>query len=178
MEAGAPLFTVVDPSVVWLRVNVPAAQAANVSRSAGAEFRVEGSERVYEARRVVSVGSVIDSLSRTVPVLLEVANPDASLKIGANARVAVRTGLRESGVVIPATALLDEDGRPVVYVQPEGEAFEKRELTLGGREGGPQGDRVLVRAGVKAGERVVTGAAYQVRLASLSTSVPAHGHEH
>ena len=26
--------------------------------------------------------------------------------------------------------------------------------------------------------RVVTGAAYQVRLASLSTSVPAHGHEH
>jgi cobalt-zinc-cadmium efflux system membrane fusion protein len=35
-----------------------------------------------------------------------------------------------------------------------------------------------VRSGVEAGERVVTGAAYQVRLASLSTSVPAHGHEH
>jgi membrane fusion protein, heavy metal efflux system len=174
VEAGAPLFTVVDPSVVWLRVNVPAAQAANVSRSAGAEFRVEGSDRVYQARRVVSVGSVIDSLSRTVPVLLEVANPDGSLKVGANARVAVRTGLRESGVVIPAAAVLDEDGRPIVYVQPEGEAFEKREVTVGGREG----DRVLVRAGLKPGERVVTGAAYQVRLASLSTAVPAHGHEH
>ena len=174
VDAGAPLFTVVDPSVVWLRVNVPAAQAANVSRAAGAEFRVEGADRMYTARRVVSVGSVIDSLSRTVPVLLEVANPDGSLKIGANARVAVRTGLRQSGVVIPASALLDEDGRPVVYVQPEGEAFAKREVTLGGREG----ERVLVTAGVKAGERVVTGAAYQVRLASLSTSVPAHGHEH
>lgn len=178
VDAGAPLFTVVDPSVVWLRVNVPAAQAANVSRSARAEFRVEGSDRVYVARRVVSIGSVIDSLSRTVPVLLEVANPDGSLKIAAHARVAVGTGLRESGVVIPASALLDEDGRPVVYVQPEGEAFEKREITLGGREGGPQGDRVLVRAGLKAGERVVTGAAYQVRLASLSTAVPVHGHEH
>lgn len=174
VEAGAPLFTVVDPSVVWLRVNVPAAQAANVSPSAGAEFRVEGSERLYEARRVVSVGSVIDSLSRTVPVLLKVANPDGSLKVGANARVSVRTGRRESGVVISASALLDEDGRPVVYVQPEGEAFEKREITVGGRDG----DRVLVKSGVKAAERVVTGAAYQVRLASLSTSVPAHGHEH
>jgi hypothetical protein len=31
---------------------------------------------------------------------------------------------------------------------------------------------------VSAGERIVTGSAYQVRLASLSTSVPAHGHEH
>ena len=63
---------------------------------------------------------------------------------------------------------------PIAYVQPEGERFEKRELTLGGREG----DRTLVLAGIKAGERVVTGAAYQVRLASLSTGVPAHGHEH
>jgi membrane fusion protein, heavy metal efflux system len=123
---------------------------------------------------VVSVGGVIDSLSRTVPVLLEVANPDGSLKVGANARVAVRTGLRESGVVIPAAAVLDEDGRPIAYVQAEGESFEKRELVVGGRDG----DRVLVRSGLKAGDRVVTGAAYQVRLASLSTAVPAHGHEH
>ena len=174
VEAGAPLFTVVDASVVWLRVNVPAAQAASVSRTAGVEFRVEGSPRTYVARRVVSVGTVIDSLSRTVPVLFEVGNPDASLKVGANASVAVRTGLRQAGVVVPSTAVLEEDGRPIAYVQPDGEAFEKRELSLGGRDG----DRVLVRAGIKAGERVVTGAPYQVRLASLSTSVPAHGHEH
>jgi hypothetical protein len=32
--------------------------------------------------------------------------------------------------------------------------------------------------GVRAGERVVTGAPYQVRLASLSTAVPAEGHAH
>lgn len=174
VEAGASLFTIVDPSVVWLRVNVPAALAASVSRSAGADFQVEGTNRRYVARRIVSVGSVIDSLSRTVPVLFEVQNADGSLKVGANARVAVRTGERASGVTIPASAVLDEDGRDIAYVQPEGERFEKRELMVGGRDG----DRVLVRSGITAGERVVHGAAYQVRLASLSTSVPAHGHEH
>jgi len=174
VEAGAPLFTIVDASAVWLRVNVPAAQAPNVSRSSGVEFQVEGSPRTYAARRVVSVGSVIDSLSRTVPVLFEVANPDGSLKVGANARVAVRTGQRERGVTIPASALLDEDGRAIAYVQPEGESFVKRELTIAGREG----NRVLVRTGIAAGERVVIGAAYQIRLASLSTSVPAEGHAH
>ena len=62
----------------------------------------------------------------------------------------------------------------VAYVQTEGERFEKRELALGGTSG----DRTLVRSGITPGERVVAGAAYQVRLASLSTSVPAHGHEH
>jgi|JI10StandDraft_1071094.scaffolds.fasta_scaffold01632_18 cobalt-zinc-cadmium efflux system membrane fusion protein len=174
VEGGAPLFTIVDPSVVWLRVNVPAAMAPQVSRSAGVDFEVEGSTRRYTARRVVSIGSVIDSMSRTVPVLFEVANGDGSIKVGANARVAVRTGQRERGVAIAAAAVLEEDGRPIAFVQPEGETFERRELVVVGREG----DVILVRAGVKAGERVVTGAAYQVRLASLSTSVPAHGHEH
>jgi len=174
VEAGAPLFTVVDPSVVWLAVNVPAARAAEVGRSSGAEFTLEGSARRYAARRTVSVGGVIDSLSRTVPVLYEVPNPDGSIKVGATARVWVRTGDRADGVVIPTSAVLDEDGRPVAYVQADGERFEKRELTVAASEG----DRTLVTAGVKPGERVVTGAAYQVRLASLSTAVPAHGHEH
>jgi len=174
VDAGAPLFTIVDPSVVWLAVNVPAAHAADVGRSSGAEFTLEGSDRRYEARRTVSVGSVIDSLSRTVPVLYEVPNPDGSIKVGATARVSVRTGERAEGVVIPTSAVLDEDGRPVAYVQPEGERFEKRELTVAGTEG----DRTVVTAGINPGERVVTGAAYQVRLASLSTAVPAHGHEH
>src|SRR5688572_25790249 len=171
VEAGAPLFTVVDPSVVWLSVNVPAAQASLVGGSSGATFELEGATRRYETRRVVSIGSVIDSLSRTLPVIYEVANADGSAKVGATARVRVRTGASQQGVVVPASAVLDEDGRPIVYVQPEGETFEKRSVRIGGQDG----DRVLVLAGLEPGERVVTGAAYQVRLASMSTAAPAHG---
>jgi len=164
----------VDPSTVWLEVNVPADDAASVGRSAPATFRVTGDSVPRATRRLISQGAVIDSLSRTVPVIYEVANVDGSLKIGANVRVSVGTGRPVDGVVIPASAVLEEDGRPIAYVQPEGEAFEKRELSLGGADG----THTLVRSGIKAGERVVTGAAYQVRLASLSTAVPAHGHEH
>ena len=174
VEAGAQLFTIVDPSVVWLRVNVPAAQSARVTQTAAAEFSVDGSDRRFATRRTISAGSIIDSLSRTVPLLFEVANGDGMLKVGATAKVTVATGVRESGVTIPYTAVLDEDGRAIAYVQPEGERFEKRMLTLGGR----QGERVIVLSGVKAGEHVVSGSAYQVRLASLSTSVPSVGHEH
>jgi cobalt-zinc-cadmium efflux system membrane fusion protein len=174
VDAGTELFTVVDPSVVWVEANVPAAEAARVSAKSAATFRVPGSDAGRSVRRTVSVGSVIDSVSRTVPVIYEVANPDGMLKVGMNAQVAVGTGRDVEGVVIPSSAVLDEDGRPVVYVQPGGERFEKRAVEIGGTSG----DRTLVRSGVEAGERVVTGAAYQVRLASLSTSVPAHGHEH
>jgi membrane fusion protein, heavy metal efflux system len=145
-----------------------------VNAGSRATFQVPGSEADLPVSRTISMGSVIDSVSRTVPVIYEVNNAGGTLKIGMHAQVAVGTGRRVAGVVIPTSAVLDEDGRPVVYVQPEGERFEKREVQLGGSSGG----RTTVLSGVKAGERVVTGAAYQVRLASLSTSVPAHGHEH
>ncbi len=174
VEAGTPLFTVLDPSVVWLTANVPAADAARIGRGSGATFRLDNNDRLYEATRMVSAGSVIDSLSRTVPVIYEVRNGDNSIKVGATARVGVRTGARQTGVVIPSSAVLDEDGQPVVYVQVHGEAFEKRALTLGGAEGG----RTLVLSGLRVGEYVVSGAPYQVRLASLSTAVPAEGHAH
>jgi RND family efflux transporter MFP subunit len=174
VPAGAPLFTIVDASVVWLTVHVPANVASRVSASAAAEFTVEGSTRRFQAARTVSVGSVIDSATRTVPVIYEVRNTDGALKVGAIARVELRTGERVRGVSIPATAVLDEDGRAVVYVQRDGERFEKRPVTVSTIASG----RALISAGLRAGERVVSGAAYQIRLASLSTAVPTHGHEH
>lgn len=174
VEAGSPLFTIVDVSTLWLRAHVPAAQSGMISNVGGATFRVEGSASQHDVRRMISSGAMIDPISRTIPVLYEVPNPSNSIRIGSVARVLLKTGKRVEGVLIPSSAVLDEDGRAIAYVQVEGERFEKRELTVVGTDKG----RTVVTAGIKAGERVVTGAAYQVRLASLSTSVPAHGHEH
>lgn len=174
VDAGTVLFTVVDASVVWLTANVAASMATQIGRGSGATFMIDGDDRWRDARAVISIGSIIDPVTRTLPVIYQVPNPDGRIRIGALAAVTVRTGTQESGVVVPASAIIEENGRPVIFVQKEGETFEKRAVQLGPRTS----DRVLVRVGVSAGERIVTGSAYQVRLASLSTSVPVHGHEH
>jgi multidrug efflux pump subunit AcrA (membrane-fusion protein) len=75
---------------------------------------------------------------------------------------------------VPASAVVDDAGRPIVFVQRAGETFERRAVTLGPRAG----DLVQIVEGVRSGERVVAKGAYLVRLASLSTTVPAHGHVH
>jgi cobalt-zinc-cadmium efflux system membrane fusion protein len=174
VEAGTSLFTVVDPSVVWLTVNVPAFAAAGVSRNSMATFTTEGAPEAHAARRIVSVGSVIDPVSRTLPIIYEVTNPTGVIKVGANARALVRTAGQREGVIIPTSAIIDDNGKPVVYVQVEGETFERRDVVVIGRDG----NLSLLLSGVQRGERVVSGAPYQVRLASLSTAVPAQGHAH
>jgi RND family efflux transporter MFP subunit len=173
VEAGVPLFTIVDPAVAWLRVQIPAAQAGALT-SAPASFTVEGSDQVYRATRLVSVGSVLDPRTRTVPAVYEVRQPGGLFTFGQLGRAAVPVGGTDSGVAIPNESVLDDNGTPVAYVQTGGETFERRVLTLGASDG----LHTHVQAGIRPGEMVVTVGAYQVRLASLSSSEFAGGHTH
>ncbi|MBK6819498.1 MAG: hypothetical protein IPG85_07825 [Bacteroidetes bacterium] len=76
--------------------------------------------------------------------------------------------------MIPATALIEEQGIFYVYVQTEGESFQKRELKLGANDG----IKVQVLSGLEENERVVTKGGYQIKLSQASGTMPAHGHEH
>ena len=85
VEAGTHAFTVVNPETLWFVARVPARYAEEASDVRGAWFTVEGTSRVHTARRVVSVGSVIDPESRTLPIRLAVPEPRPGAQ-GGNAR--------------------------------------------------------------------------------------------
>ena len=173
--AGTHAFTVINPATLWFVARVPARYAAALGDLGGAWFTVEGTERVHTAGRLVSVGSVIDRDSRTLPVRFAVANPDRALKVGMLAHGHLLVGDPVEGVAVPATAVQDEDGLPVVYVKVGGEAFLRRVVELGPSDG----SWTIITAGVAAGEQVVTTGAYQVKLASLGDAeISDHGHPH
>jgi membrane fusion protein, heavy metal efflux system len=174
VEAGAPLFVVVDASTVWLRVQLPAAAASALSREPTPTFTVDGLDRPFETTRTVSVGSVLDPQTRTVPAVFEAPNPGGMLRIGQFARAAVPLVGTVTGVAIPNSAVVDDSGTPVAYVQTGGESFDRRVLTLGDRDV----THTVVTSGIAPGERVVTTGAYQVRLASLSGGDFSGGHSH
>jgi membrane fusion protein, heavy metal efflux system len=174
VEAGQPLFVVVDAATVWLRVQLPAAAASALASEPTPTFTIEGIDRSFETSRLVSVGSVLDPQSRTIPAVFEAPNPAGMLRIGQFARAIVPVGGAVTGVAIPSGAIVDDNGTPVAYVQTGGESFERRVLTLGERDG----THTVVTAGIRPGEMVVTTGAYQVRLASLSGGDFAGGHSH
>jgi cobalt-zinc-cadmium efflux system membrane fusion protein len=173
VTAGVSLFTVVDPSTAWLRVQLPVARLDALAQQ-GAHFTVEGSERVHLASRLLSIGTVVDPRTRTVPVVYEVNDAAGRFTFGQIAEAAVPLDRVEAGVALPEAAVLDDNGTPVAYVQTGGEEFERRVLTLGPSDG----ERVIARSGVALGEMVVVAGAYQVRLASLSGNEFAGGHAH
>lgn len=174
VAAGAALYTVVNLATAWLRVHLPVSSVGALA-PAPARFTVEGSGEGLIASRRLSVGTVVDPRTRTVPVVYEVTGAAAArVTFGQIATAFVPLDGLEQGVVVPMSAVLDENGTAVVYVQSGGEEFERRVVTLGPTDGA----RVLVRQGVGAGEMVVTIGAYQVRLASLSGNEFAGGHAH
>lgn len=142
----------------------------------GASFTVDGFDGAFSVDgdngRLIAVGGVVDAATRTVPVIFEFANPENSLRLGMTAKARIFAGAGKESVLIPASAVQDESGTQVVYVQTGGESFERQIVQTGARDG----DRVAILSGVEPGQRVVSQGAYLIRL-STSKSGPA-GHAH
>ena len=109
--------------------------------------------------RVREVGALADAASRTFAVKVTVLDaPPGLLALGMTATVDFGGG--GSVAAIPATALTDQDGRPAVWVlDPATRHAALRPVEVAGY--GADG-AVLVRAGLAAGEQVVTAGLAQI----------------
>jgi RND family efflux transporter MFP subunit len=174
VRAGDVLFRIVDTESVYVAANVPEAELIRLRQVSGAELLVPNGPAAKPLGRQISVGRMIDPQSRTVPILYEMNNAGRELAIGQAVQIRLFTSANTKAPAIRESAVVDDAGRPVVFVQVAGEAFARRPVTLGNR----QGEYIQVASGVQPGERVVTKGAYLIRLSSMSSQIPAHGHVH
>ncbi len=173
VEADEPLMRIVDPERVHVVGAVPEAQAAGLDRARGAEL-LRGDELLLELGPPLAVIPVIDPVARTAEIRFALDNRGPGLPLGQAAKLRLLLGDEALATCVPESAVVDDGGRSVVFVQTGGESFERRPVRLGN----PDGGFVEVLAGVEPGERVVSRGAYLVRLAAMSTQIPAHGHVH
>ena len=174
LEEGDGLIEVVAVDVVYVVGEIPESVAAALSRPSGAEVIVPGIEDPIQAGRLISVTNFVDPQTRTVKVIYELTNRERRLAVGQAVSLRLFGQDQTEGPAIVESAVVDDSGSPVVYVQTGGESFERRDVTLSDRRAG----KVLVTDGVSPGERVVIQGGYLIRLASMSTQAPAHGHAH
>lgn len=176
VAAGETLGRVVRSGPVWLELDLPTRAARSLAAAGAAglvtELLEEPPSRLpAEAVRLVSIAPEVDPAKGTVTALLEVDAP--GLVLGTTLHAEVLLATEREGVVVPATAVVDDGGVPVVYLQLSGERFVRQEVEVVTR----QGDRVLVD-GLVPGQRLVTLGGEAIRRAGLMSSGAAEGHVH
>jgi len=159
VELGSSLFRLADPSMLWaaLRIqekDVGAAKAgAEVVLTAhalpGEEFR----------GRLVLVGDVVDSATRTVEGRVEVANAAGRLRPGMYIEGTAAAGGERPALVVPEASVQDDDGRPIVFVRTGERTFTRRAVKAGPRFAGT----VEILEGLAAGEPVVTSGSFLLK---------------
>jgi RND family efflux transporter MFP subunit len=174
VESGTVLFRIVDIDTLFVSGVVPESELSRLRGLSGAELEMPDTGQMRPANRLVAIGRLVDAETRTVPVTYEIDNRDHRLAV--NQTVFLRLLLTPTGMMpaIPESAIIDDAGRPVVFVQKGGETFLRRPVKLGVHNSG----MVQVLEGISAGDRVVTRGAYLIRLSTMSSAVPAHGHVH
>ncbi len=173
-EVGKVLFRIVDINTLHVSGVVAESDYPKLRQLSGAEIEMPGSGALRAAGKLIGVGHVVDAATRTVPVVYEIDNRDHFLAVNQTVFLRLLLTAADRKPAIPEAAIIDDAGRPVVFVQRSGETFLRRPVKTGVRSGG----FVQILSGVEAGDRVVTRGAYLIRLSTMSSAVPAHGHVH
>ena len=148
LAAGAHVVKLVQTDPLRLRLEIPERDAAAVRSGQRVRLTVEGDTNVYSG--VISrVSPAIDDSSRMLLAEADVRN-EGALRPGLFARTQIVTRERDSGLAVPANALVTFAGLEKVVAINDGKASER--IVATGRRGP---DWVEITGGLKAGERVV-----------------------
>ena len=145
----AVLFTVPEVEVAALR------QAIAEARSAGQRLQVKAldrsEQRVIAQGHLVTLDNQIDTATGTLRVKAEFANHDETLFPNQFVNVRLRLQSVENALTIPVDAVQRGAEGDYVYIVDSDSKALIRPVTLGVSDG----ERVAIRDGLQAGERVV-----------------------
>jgi RND family efflux transporter MFP subunit len=178
VAAGTVLGRLVKPSPLWLEV---ALRPEVTPRLKGGLFgvnvrRASVPEPLQFARgevRLVAVAPQVDPQTAALATTIQVQADASDLPIGTAVEAEILLDGERRGVVIPHSALVDDAGVTVAYVQDSGETFSRREVGVIAR----QGTQALV-TGLQPGDRLATRGGAAIRRSSLLSSGAPEGHVH
>lgn len=130
-------------------------------------FLLSFGDEIYPYPAAVSViDRAVDAQTGTLKTRLVVNNPKHALKGGMNTIVRVKATTGATSVLIPYKAITEQLGEFFVYVVGDSSKVTQRKVQLGRQIGA----NVVIKDGVKEGEKVVTQGSQNLREGSLITT--------
>jgi cobalt-zinc-cadmium efflux system membrane fusion protein len=149
---GTPVFTIADPSSVWLLANVREADSGSVRLGQVMVVHVPAyPEREFKAR-VTYVAALVDPVTHRLPVRAEIDNRDLALKPEMFANFRIQTSAATESPAVPEAAVVYEGDAAHVWVLEREGLLAYRAIRVGRRSDG----LLEVIEGLKPDERIVT----------------------
>jgi membrane fusion protein (multidrug efflux system) len=149
VSTNTPLFRISDFTPLLCPIQVPERDLPRLRSGQRAYLTVEAYPDAPFPAQVLRISPVVEAGTGTIKVTLDV-DAQGQLRPGMFARVFLETDVHSDTLVMPKAALSLESIGDTVYVI-DGEAVDRREVSLGFQEG----DHVEALSGVEAGELVV-----------------------
>lgn len=176
VDVGQKLGVVSQNRRLILKAEVSQKYYNDLRSISTANFKIPYNNELYSLNnlngRLLSIGKASDANSAFIPVTFEFDNK-GNIPQGIFVEVYLISSPINNAIVIPLTALVEEQGSYYVYIQIDAEGYMKREVKLGANDG----NNVRILSGLQAGETIVSKGAQLVRAAAASGTIP-HGHSH
>lgn len=185
LERSVVLGQMIDPEHVafrigelgnlWLVAHAFERDAVRIVAGASARVTLAAFPGQTFNGRVTNVGRQVEAESRTIPVRVELANPQGSLRPGMSASAFLQVSTADQPVVtVPVAALQRVRDQWVVFVPKSERTFEIRPV---GRGRDLQGE-VEVLSGLQPGETVVVDGAFLLKAEAEKAEGGGDHHDH
>lgn len=175
VEAGQPIANISKNIKLTLRADLPEKYFPQLKNISSANFRQSGSDIVVSLAEfggsLTSGSKMTTAQNGYFPIYFTFNNAGAIP--GSYVEVYLKGAPRDNVIVVPVSALTEQQGEKYVYIKLDEEGYERRLVKTGGNDG----RNVEILSGINSGDEVVTKGATIVRLAENSGAVP-EGHTH
>jgi RND family efflux transporter MFP subunit len=170
------LLDVVDLSQMELEAAVPAVDILHVALGQDVEVKIEGLPQPLLGK-VARINPATQTGSRSIPVYVQIANPQGLLRVGMFGEVRLTLEKKTGVLTVPQAAVQGAEGGTYVYAVENGKLVQKP-VTLGMRGDDGNGPAVEVVSGLQSGAQIVRTnlgslrAGSVVKLTQASTTAP------
>ncbi len=171
VETTENLFVIADLSEVWVQANIPEKDIPFVHAihaSGGTqEVRINAYPKDVFKGTIAYVADVLDPVTRTMQLRIELPNRDGRLKPEMFATIRLFSDAQPDQLAVPEAALQRDQGRTFVFVQRAANEYELREVHIGESNG----TVTAILGGLNEGEPVVTNGAFVLKSELLKKPV-------
>lgn len=172
VDAPTEIMVIMDLESLWIDAEIFEKDLSKVKKGQEVEIVVPAYPEEHFHGQIHYIGDVVNSDTRTITVRTIVENTDFRLKPGMFADITILTDHKESAVIVPKEAILDDGGRKIVFVRDK-DHYALRTVETGARY---NGDIEIVN-GLSIGEIVVVEGNFQLK-SRFQQGAIGRGHTH